>query len=355
MTIEHPENKFQKKYAVRSVEKPRAVRLKEKALSLLIAFVLLAIATYFMIHISIHVLASPWPGVVAAILVGIWSVLWIHGKYLDRMFMWLADLPGIILLAGAQRWREFIEVLGLFTRLPLPRGEAASALELKLAAAWHPGWAFPVVGFLIGIATASTILLCYFFSIPSSVGAVTALVVSVLLTGSRHEDGLSDFLDGIGGGKNREDALRIMKDGAIGAYGGLAMIFSLAARGVAIAEMPPVAAAGAVIAAHTISRGGLVLPLHWYYPIKKNSFTLSEKWPPPQIVALGLGITIFLTLAAQPDASTAMIGWIAGILAIIFTARFAQHKLGGYSNDVMSTCQQFSEIAVLWSIAAFLI
>ncbi len=53
--------------------------------------------------------------------------------------------------------------------------------------------------------------------------AVLLVVLDALATGALHFDGLADTADGFGGGKSREDILRIMRDHAIGSYGGVAL------------------------------------------------------------------------------------------------------------------------------------
>ena len=57
----------------------------------------------------------------------------------------------------------------------------------------------------------------HFFDVETSV--ILALISRILVTGALHEDGLADFFDGMGGGKDREGILRIMKDSHIGSYG----------------------------------------------------------------------------------------------------------------------------------------
>lgn len=44
------------------------------------------------------------------------------------------------------------------------------------------------------------------------------MVLSLLLTGAFHEDGLADMADGVGGGMTAERRLEIMKDSRIGTY-----------------------------------------------------------------------------------------------------------------------------------------
>ncbi|EOQ95111.1 cobalamin-5-phosphate synthase [Leptospira wolbachii serovar Codice str. CDC] len=52
-----------------------------------------------------------------------------------------------------------------------------------------------------------------------SIAFVISLGFLLILTGAFHEDGFSDFCDGIGGGWKREDILRIMKDSRVGSFG----------------------------------------------------------------------------------------------------------------------------------------
>ena len=53
---------------------------------------------------------------------------------------------------------------------------------------------------------------------------VLAIISRLLLTGAFHEDGLGDFFDGFGGGRDRESILRIMKDSHVGSYAVIAFI-----------------------------------------------------------------------------------------------------------------------------------
>ena len=59
--------------------------------------------------------------------------------------------------------------------------------------------------------------------LPFTVIAVLLVTLDALATGALHFDGLADTADGFGGGKSRDDVLRIMRDHAIGSYGGLAL------------------------------------------------------------------------------------------------------------------------------------
>lgn len=106
----------------------------------------------------------------------------------------------------------------LFTRLPWHRLFKVEESYFAHAAANWPfvGW---LTGSLMGIVLWLTAGI-----MPIGAAVMTALGFRVLLTGALHEDGLADYFDGMGGGRNREQTLRIMKDSHIGTYGTLGLI-----------------------------------------------------------------------------------------------------------------------------------
>ena len=111
-------------------------------------------------------------------------------------------------------WASFI----FFTRLPLWKVKEVDSECFKHVV---PYW--PMVGWLTGGVMAGVLWITGQF-LPLSVAWLLAIVVRMLLTGCLHEDGLADFMDGFGGGMNRERILSIMKDSHIGTYGVIALI-----------------------------------------------------------------------------------------------------------------------------------
>ena len=73
--------------------------------------------------------------------------------------------------------------------------------------------------------------------LPLGVVAVLLLLLDALVTGALHFDGLADTADGFGGGQSREDILRIMRDHAIGSYGGVALVVLVALKVTAYAAV----------------------------------------------------------------------------------------------------------------------
>lgn len=142
-------------------------------------------------------------------------------------------------------WRDrLFAAFIFFTRLPFwrihqPRKEAyETVVEL-----------WPLTGWLTAGCMAATL---YFgsFVVPTTLAAMAAIIVRILITGALHEDGLADFIDGFGaGGTDRKRILDIMKDSRIGTYGvvGLVLYFMLLHQSLTI--LPPRITALMILAA----------------------------------------------------------------------------------------------------------
>jgi cobalamin 5'-phosphate synthase/cobalamin synthase len=86
------------------------------------------------------------------------------------------------------------------------------------------------------------------------------VLTGIVLTGALHLDGLADMADGFGGGRTRDDVLRIMRDHQIGTYGAIALIMTLLLQISAIASLiERDAAARFLVVAPAASRWAMVL------------------------------------------------------------------------------------------------
>ena len=135
------------------------------------------------------------------------------------------------------------------TRLPVG-GFPYTREEWRWASAW-----FPFVGLVLGALCAAVWALVA--PLGPWVAAMTVLVVSILLTGAFHEDGLADTADALGGAYDREKVFVILKDSRIGAFGALALVISIAFRLVLLAGLGS-AAPVALVLAHSLARVGPV-------------------------------------------------------------------------------------------------
>ena len=116
---------------------------------------------------------------------------------------------------------SFFLALRFLTIIPL--GRRGEVDPESVAAA---GKYYPLVGLIIGGLSWSFYYGAHhFFPLPVSVGLL--LIFGVILTGALHLDGLADCLDGLYGGTNQEERLRIMKDVHLGTMGVVGLILIL--------------------------------------------------------------------------------------------------------------------------------
>ena len=87
---------------------------------------------------------------------------------------------------------------------------------------------------------------------PKAIAVIFSLLITILLTGAFHEDGLIDTADGLGGGWSKDQKLKIMKDSRIGTYGAVALWFSLSLKFIFLTEINNTFVA--LLIAHPLSR-----------------------------------------------------------------------------------------------------
>ena len=120
--------------------------------------------------------------------------------------------------------RLFFSALSFLTRLPIPAGYVFNGEDVGKSTV-----AFPAVGLLLGLL--HVVLLWVLQQVfPVMLCAALLLVFSALVTGALHLDAIADMADGFGGGRTKEDILRIMRDHVIGAYGAVALLLDFAVK-----------------------------------------------------------------------------------------------------------------------------
>lgn len=241
----------------------------------------------------------------------------------------------------ARLWLE-LRIAGAFlTRIPVPLDDLG---EAKLAQAVR---AFPLVGLVIGFAGAVVYLVADIINLPPTIAALLAVGTMILVTGGLHEDGLADTADGLGGGRDRDSKLAIMRDSRIGTFGVVALIVALALRVATLAELAiPETVALVLMAAAAASRACLPPVMYALAPARTDGLSAAAGAPERGhvIVAAAIGwLALMLGL-----------GFLGGILAILLAGLaaapliyLAQQQLGGQTGDILGAIQQTTEIAIL--------
>jgi adenosylcobinamide-GDP ribazoletransferase len=261
--------------------------------------------------------------------------------------------------------RRFLLALQFFTRIPvtgrLAQWVGYSPAMLQASAAFFPavGW---VVGAIGALALAGALAVW-----PPLVAAVLCTVVTVMLTGAFHEDGLADVVDGLGGSSNRERAMEIMRDSRIGAFGAIALVLALGLKFALIAALADTEsfagaddgawlACAAMLAAHVLSRfaplavmrglpyvggeGGKAKPMA--DAVSGAALAVALAWSLPALALLAVAFGPLQTLVALGAAA----------LATFAVALRLHRRLGGFTGDGLGATQQLSELAIYLALAA---
>lgn len=243
-----------------------------------------------------------------------------------------------------QELRAALAAMIYFTRLPLPALRDSTLDDWRRAATY-----FPAVGWVVGGAGAAAWWAAARV-LPGDVACGISLVVTVLLTGAMHEDGLADTCDGLGGGTTRERALEIMRDSRIGSYGAVGLVLLLGLKWRALAALDAALLPAALVAAHALSRAAaisILASLDYARAEGKARAVVSRlRWP--RLVAAG-------ALGLAPLALLPMRLWWAVVPVVLVRAgatAWFRRRLDGYTGDCLGGAQQVSELACLLAFVA---
>ena len=241
----------------------------------------------------------------------------------------------------------FFAAVGFFTRLPVPMKAEFSEADLN-----HSTRYFPLVGIMIGVAAALVYTLAA-KGLPMELAILASMAATIYLTGAFHEDGLTDAIDGLGGGWQKEQVLTIMQDSRIGSFGAVGLFLILLGKYEALAHTYPALIPIAMIAGHAVSRFAAVLVIYTqaYVKPKGKAKPLSTNLSKGELaLAAAFGLGPLLLLAPK-----LLITLVPVIIVWCWFSYTLKKRLGGYTGDCLGAMQQLTELAfylgvVIWSV-----
>jgi adenosylcobinamide-GDP ribazoletransferase len=251
-------------------------------------------------------------------------------------------------MRAADLGRGGLAATAFLTRIPAGRLAAFDGGDVARAAPL-----FPLVGGLVGAASGATADLLH-GPLSPLLGAALATALGAALTGAMHLDGVADTADALGA-RDREHALRIMRDHAVGSFGATALVLARALRIGALADLSAAGSALTAAAAAAACARWVPLPLLAALPYARpgggQGSALSERttWLP---ALLGLSTAAGVAVVA--------IGWKAvpmlalALLAALLAGLTYRRWLGGVTGDVLGAASELSETAALLLAVALL-
>jgi len=251
--------------------------------------------------------------------------------------------------------RHFLLALQFFTRVPMP-GPVAAWVGYSPAMQQASLAYIPLVGAVVGgvAALGCYAALCLLPGVAAAswVAAVFSTILTVMLTGAFHEDGLADLADGIGGAVSRERALEIMKDSRIGSYGAIALALALLFKVslvAALAQADPALAAWTLFAAHAFSRLAPVgVAARLPNVRREDAKSVATARPPARrtvLAAVGWAVLALAVAAIARPGAWWVAGAVASGLAWLEMCRLLRRRLQGHTGDALGATQQVCELA----------
>jgi adenosylcobinamide-GDP ribazoletransferase len=228
------------------------------------------------------------------------------------------------------------------TRVPVPL--VARARDVGRAARW-----FPLVGAAIGgTAALAAWGMRDVIGVPPALSAILLVTLGAWITGALHLDGLADMADGFGGGRNRDDVLRIMRDPRIGSYGAVTLVAVITMKVTALTTLlDRDAALPFLVAAPAISRWTIVVLGTWL-PYARAEGGLGE-------AVTGAGDKTGLLVATAITGAigfavlrtAAILPWGFASVLMVMLGRTTRRRIGGVTGDVFGASVELAETTVL--------
>lgn len=209
---------------------------------------------------------------------------------------------------------------------------------------------FPLVGAFVGGVGVLTWLIVDALVGPTP-AAVAAVLMTIVVTGALHEDGLADTVDGLWGGASPMRRLEIMRDSGIGTYGALALAGDLLLRVGLLAPLDLPDVARALIAGAVIGRFAPLVIVRWLPAARPDGLGAG--------VADGIGRVTWLIAGCTVIAAAVVAGgpWAPVLLAaaagpVWLVGRAASRRIGGFTGDILGAAVLTSNLAVIAAVAA---
>ncbi len=217
---------------------------------------------------------------------------------------------------------------------------------------------FGPAAIIVSLPAALTFFVAAIFGLNPTISAILAVIASVLTTGALHEDALADITDGFGGGKDREQKLKIMRDSQIGTFGACALILAIGLQIALYAELATALSTNGflavLLAANVASTSIMIWP--WAMePAARSDGGLSTKLGIPTQESAKQGCIIGFSMAA-------LLLWLAaGIIAAIVSlavcwalmlgiTRISHAQIGGHTGDSLGATKKISELGLLLAL-----
>ena len=232
-----------------------------------------------------------------------------------------------------------------FTRLPFWRIYQPPKEAYQGVVEFWPLTGWLTAGVMAGVLYASSLVFSY------EIAIVLAIVSRLFMTGALHEDGLADFFDGFGGGRDRQRILDIMKDSHIGTYGVLALIVYMLTLWFTLHSLTPIDATLTILAVDPFAKmlSGQVIQMMPYARTEETAKNKTVYRKFPVAASIGLALQGLLPMGFYLWWMQERVGWLLliliPVLVMSFMSFFIWRRLRGYTGDCCGALFLLTELS----------
>lgn len=238
--------------------------------------------------------------------------------------------------------KSFLIALKFLTIFPL-----AKELEFQEETLAKSTRYFPLIGILIGSILAGVNFL-FSLIFPPIIVSVIILISLIWITRGFHLDGFMDTVDGLFGGMNKNERLRIMKDVQVGSFGVIALVVLILLKFVLILELSGQKLFPLIlILMPGLSRWSMVcaMPLY-FYPREKGTGSFTKFVKKRDVLVATILMFIFAAGLLRLEGLILLFGTFIFMLLI---TQFISRKIGGMTGDTYGALNEIMEVIILAS------
>lgn len=241
--------------------------------------------------------------------------------------------------------RNFLIAIQFLTKLPVRLKKEVKPAELGKSMAY-----FPLVGACLGLFLWAVYVLSSTF-LPGLASIVIVVAASVFITGGFHLDGFSDTVDGLSGGKDKQQILKIMSDEKTGALGVAAIVLLLFMKVSILYSMPNYLIFSSLILMGSLGRWSMVFSARVYPPAKTEGLGNKFIKNLNNRAVVWASIIMLVLLFTLARARAALILSLA-IIAVAGFNYWMLKRIDGLTGDTLGAINELVEVVTLLVIAS---
>ena len=240
---------------------------------------------------------------------------------------------------GLQLAVSWLTILPVGTPVEVDRNIARQALY----------WA-PLVGAVLGLLAAGLLTALHALGAPSLLAGLAGVTALAGLTRGMHLDGLADTADGLGcyGGPQR--ALDVMRDGATGPFGVVALVLVLSAQAAALGTLAETDRLIPVVLATVAGRAAFGWCARMGVPPARPAglgALVADSQPPAVPVAWSTTLLAGALVAVPGRSWQGPLAVGLAALAVLALSAHTRRRFGGVTGDVLGAAAELTTTVVL--------